>query len=406
MNEAIDYYIDEHAAVKETLPGSDLAWLSSSREQALQSFGEQGFPTLRIEDWKYTNIRPIEKRQFKLVQEVDREIDSETLKRYLFNDLPCHLMVFVDGRFSTSLSDVTDLPDGMVIKDLTTALKEHSDLMQTHLGSTTDISSNGFAAMNMAFMSDGALIKIDNNTNVDLPIHLIFIASGKEKEITNQMRILILAGTNSQAKIIENYVSLNDEVYFNNVSTEVKLESNSNIEHYKIQQESLKAFHIAELQVNQNADSTFTSHSVSLGGQLARNDIHSMMNAEGTTCNLNGLYVIGGKQHVDFHTLIDHAKPHGSSNEFYKGILDGRSRAVFNGRVYVHPDAQKSDAQQSNKNLLLSKDAEVDTKPQLEIYADDVKCAHGATVGQLDENMLFYLRSRGIDNDSAHALLT
>jgi Fe-S cluster assembly protein SufD len=406
MNQAIEYYVGEHASLKGTLPGNDVSWLTQHREQALQSFGEMGFPNTRIEDWKYTNVRPIEKRQFRLSQDSDAEVDAQTLKRFLFADLPCHLMVFVDGRFSASLSDTSNLPKGLVFKDLATALKDHNDLMQTHLGSTTDVSRNGFAAMNMAFMNDGALIKIDANTSVDLPIHLVFIGSGRQSEITNQMRILVVAGTSAQARIIENYVSLKDEVYFNNITTEVKLAANSNIEHYKIQQESLKSFHVAELQVEQDSDSTFTSYSFSLGAQIARNDIHSSMNAEGTTCNLYGLYVINGKQHTDFHTLVDHAKPHGTSNEIYKGILDGHSRAVFNGRVYVHPNAQKSDAQQSNKNLLLSKDAEIDTKPQLEIYADDVKCAHGATVGQLDENMLFYLRSRGIDNDSAHALLT
>jgi Fe-S cluster assembly protein SufD len=194
-------------------------------------------------------------------------------------------------------------------------------------------------------------------------------------------------------------------VYFINVTTEVKVGPNANIEHYKVQQESSKAFHIATLQVDQQRDSTFTSHSVSLGAQLARNDINAYMGDEGATCNLYGLYVTDGRQHTDFHTRIDHAQPHCTSNEFYKGILDGHSRAVFNGQVHVHPDAQKSDAQQSNNNLLLSKNAEVDTKPQLEIYADDVTAAHGATVGQLDENMMFYLRSRGIDYNSAHALL-
>jgi Fe-S cluster assembly protein SufD len=223
--------------------------------------------------------------------------------------------------------------------------------------------------------------------------------------LTTNARILKLAVQGIQAKIIESYQALGNSVYFNNITTEIKLAANANIEHYKVQQESNKAFHIATLQVDQQRDSTFTSHSVSLGAQLARNDINSWMGDEGATCNLNGLYVTEGRQHCDFHTRIDHAMPHCTSNEFYKGILDGHSRAVFNGQVHVHPNAQKSDAQQSNKNLLLSKDAEVDTKPQLEIYADDVTASHGATVGQLDQNMMFYLRSRGIDYNAAHALL-
>lgn len=405
MSEIIEHYLSEHTSLKGSLPGSELAWLNESREQALEQFSSQGFPTLRVEDWKYTSIRPIEKRQFKLAQDADHSVDAATLNEHLCKDMACHLMVFVDGQFSKPLSNFGELPAGVKINDFTTALKDDTETLKTHLGSAADTSRNGFAAMNMAFMSDGAFIEIEKNTNVELPIHLMFLSTGQHEEVTSQARILILAGESSQAKIIESYQSLEDSVYFNNVTTEVKVGPNANIEHYKVQQESSKAFHIATLQVDQQRDSTFTSHSVSLGAQLARNDINAYMGDEGATCNLYGLYVTDGRQHTDFHTRIDHAQPHCTSNEFYKGILDGHSRAVFNGQVHVHPDAQKSDAQQSNNNLLLSKNAEVDTKPQLEIYADDVTAAHGATVGQLDENMMFYLRSRGIDYNSAHALL-
>ena len=398
MSEAIQHYLDQHAALKGSLPGNELTWLSASREQALQEFSKQGFPHHRLEDWKYTSIRPIEKRQFKLAETTDHTVDAASLSHYLCKDMACHLMVFVDGRFSAPLSNLGTLPDGVKIKDITTALKEDTELVQTHLGSAADISRNGFAAMNMAFMSDGVFVELHKNTKVELPIHLMFLSSGKQEEVTSQARILILAGQGSQAKIIESYQALGNSVYFNNITalsaisgasvqarvkattktnitTEIKLAANANIEHYKVQQESNKAFHIATLQVDQQRDSTFTSHSVSLGAQLARNDINSWMGDEGATCNLNGLYVTEGRQHCDFHTRIDHA------------------------------NAQKSDAQQSNKNLLLSKDAEVDTKPQLEIYADDVTASHGATVGQLDQNMMFYLRSRGIDYNAAHALL-
>lgn len=405
MSSAIDYYINEHAALKASLPGDTLDWLSSSREQALIQLGEQGFPTTRDEDWKYTSIRPIEKRQFRFAQDVSHDVDATTLSRYLCKDMDCHLLVFVDGQFSETLSDPGKLPNGLIIKDLTRALAEDTELMQQHLGSIADNKRNGFAAMNMAFMSDGALVKLEDNANIEWPVHLMFVSSGKEAEITTQSRILILAGKNSQAKIIESYIALDDSVYFNNVTTEVKLDQGAQIEHFKIQKESMKAFHIATLQAEQQRDSTFTSHSISLGAQLARNDINCAMVDEGASCNLYGLYITGGRQHTDFHTRVDHTKPHCTSNEYYKGILDGHSRAVFNGLVYIHPNAQKSAAQQSNKNLLLSKDAEIDTKPQLEIYADDVTAAHGATVGQLDEDMMFYLRSRGIDYNAAHALL-
>jgi len=409
MSAAIDFYLGEHATLKASLPGNKLDWLSSSREQALARLGESGFPTPHDEDWKYTNIRPIEKRQFRFAEDARHKVDAETLNRYLCKDMACHLLVFVDGHFSPelsgNLSNATQLPEGLKIKDLATALQEDTQLMQDHIGSIADNGRNGFAAMNLAFMQSGALIQLADNTQIDWPIHLMFLSSGKEAEITNQSRVLILAGRHSQAKVIESYIALEDSVYFNNVTTEIKLDQGAQLEHFKIQKESMKAFHVATLQAEQQRDSTFTSHSISMGAQLARNDINCAMVDEGATCNLYGLYVTGGRQHTDFHTRIDHAKPHCSSNEYYKGILDGHSRAVFNGQVHVHPDAQKSAAQQANNNLLLSKDAEVDTKPQLEIYADDVTAAHGATVGQLDENMLFYLRSRGIDYNAAHALL-
>ncbi len=216
----------------------------------------------------------------------------------------------------------------------------------------------------------------------------------------------MVADENSQAHVIESYVSLGGGSYFSNAVTEVVLGQNASIEHYKLQEESTNAFHVATLQTHQGRDSRFVSHSVSFGGQLTRNDIRAVLSAEGTDCTLNGLFMVDGRQHVDFHTTVEHSQPHGTSQEYYKGILDGRSRGVFNGRVHVHPGAQKTDATQSNKNLLLSRNAEVDTKPELEIYADDVKCSHGATVGQLDPDALFYLRARGIDEGSARGLLT
>lgn len=401
----IEHYQNQHSAIKAQLPGQDIDWLAASRDAALNIFTEQGFPTTRIEDWKYTNVRPIEKRTFTLAGEADHTIDASALSEHFCKDMACHLIVFVDGRYSEPLSDLGRLPAGLSVKDIAAALHDDSDNIQNYLGKLADPNKSGFAAMNMAFMSDGAVINIANNAVIELPIHLMFLSSGKTEELTSQSRILIMAGANSQAKIIESYSALQDSVYFNNITTEVKVGQNAHLEHYKVQQESTRAFHVATLQIDQDRDSTFSSYAVSLGGQLARNDINAYMGDEGASCNMYGLYVTGGRQHTDFHTRVDHAKPHCSSNECYRGILDGHSRAVFNGQVHVHPDAQKSAAEQENKNLLLSDHAEVDTKPQLEIYADDVTASHGATVGQLDENMMFYLRSRGIDYNAAHALL-
>lgn len=402
----LDHYNKEHAAIKSGLPGQQLGWLSDSRDKALGIFNTLGFPTPRQEAWKYTNTRPIEKHPFHLTRTVKQGIDASILNQYLPTDMACHLIVFVNGHYCRELSGPDTLPNGLSIKNLDMALTDDADEIQNHLGKIADPNRNAFTAMNTAFMHDGAVIKLAKDTQVVLPVHLMFLSTRSEQETTTQSRILVLAEKNARAGIIEHYVSVDDAaVYFNNITTEMRLAAHASIEHYKIQQESNKAFHIATLHVDQARDSTFTSHSISLGAQIARNDINVWMGDEGADCNLYGLYITNGRQHTDFHTRIDHARPHCSSNEFYKGILGGYSRAVFNGQVHIHPDAQKSDARQANNNLLLSGNAEVDAKPQLEIYADDVTASHGATIGQLDDDMIFYLRSRGIDYHTAHALL-
>ena len=255
----------------------------------------------------------------------------------------------------------------------------------------------------LAFMTDGVVIELSRNAVVDLPIHLLYLASQPETSV--HYRNLIVADENAQATVVEHYAGSEGASYLTNAVTTIIGGANSNVQHYKLQQESVKAFHVAGIHATQARDSRFTSHSIALGGAIARNDITSRLAAEGAECTLNGLYMVGGRQLVDHHTRIDHAKPRGTSREFYRGVLDGAARGIFNGKVVVHPDAQHTDAEQSNHNLLLSKAAEVDTKPQLEIFADDVRCNHGATVGQLDDNMMFYLRSRGIEADVAKALL-
>ena len=259
--------------------------------------------------------------------------------------------------------------------------------------------------MNTAFANDGAFIYIPDNVTVIDPIHIISINGNAEENILSQPRNLIITGKNSKVTIIETYNSITDKAHFTNVVTEVIAGENSNIEMYKIQDENLNSFQVSLTQVEQKKNSVFTVYTVTTGGAIVRNDVNSVLDDEGCETHLYGLYLTDGSQHVDNHTLMDHAKPHCLSNELYKGVLNGKSRAVFNGKVFVRPDAQKTNAYQSNKNILLSPDATVDTKPQLEIYADDVKCSHGATVGQLDEESLFYLRSRGISKDMARSIL-
>jgi Fe-S cluster assembly protein SufD len=401
-----DHYLAQFQDARQRLPGQDVAWLQQVREQAFEYFRQIGFPSIRDENWKYTNVRPIQKHAFRLPAESCIGLVEEDLGEALLTPLESHRLVFVNGRYTPQLSKPGRLPNGVKLTSLVEAMKNSPQALESSLARLADAEANGFAALNTAFMDDGAVIWLEAGTVVEKPIYLLYVSTAQGEPTAFHIRNLVVAGKHSQATVIEGYISLGDSTYLNNVITEVLLEDNAAVQHYKLQQESLKAYHVATLQVQQQRDSRFGSHSVSTGGALVRNDINSVLDAEGANCELNGLYIVSGRQHVDFHTLIDHKKPHGTSQEFYKGVLGGRSRAVFNGQVHVHQNAQKTDAAQSNSNLLLSPDAEVDTKPQLEIYADDVKCSHGATVGQLDEQMLFYLLSRGIEEDVARGMLT
>jgi Fe-S cluster assembly protein SufD len=403
-NSAVDHYLAEFSALRTGLPGNSLEWLNQSRDGALDAFASTGFPTPRNEDWKYTRVTPIEKRSFKFVQGSGIDVQAGDVERFRLGDLDCEQLVFVDGRYVDALSRRNVTESGTRITTLESAMNASSQLLENHLGHYAETTGRAFSALNTAFMTDGAVVHTKNSGADQKPIHLLFIAT--REDVISHPRVLVVAEAGSQTTVIESYVSIFDGCYFTNALTEIALMEDAQVDHFKVQEESTKAFHIATLQVHQDRDSRFASHSISFGGQLARNDINIVLDAEGARCTLNGLFMVSGRQHVDFHTRVDHAKANGSSEEVYKGILDGRSRGVFNGRVKVHPDAQKTDAQQSNKNILLSRDAEIDTKPELEIYADDVKCAHGATVGQLDEQTLFYLRSRGIGEDQARGLLT
>jgi Fe-S cluster assembly protein SufD len=401
---AIDHFVAEFSALRAGLPGQGLEWLDRSRESALDAFATTGFPTPRNEDWKYTRVAPIEKRGFKLAQQNGIQVQARDVEKFSLGGLECEQLVFVDGRYVDALSNRNVVDGGARITTLESAMNASSQLLESHLGHYADINGQPFSALNTAFMTDGAVIHAKNRGANKLPIHLLFIAT--REGVVAHPRILVIAEAGSRTTVVESYTSLVDGCYFTNALTEIALMEEAQVDHYKLQEESTKAFHVATLQVQQGRDSRFASHSISFGGQLVRNDINVLLDGEGAWCTLNGLFMASGRQHVDYHTRIDHAKANGTSEEVYKGILDGRARGVFNGRVKVHPDAQKTDARQTNKNLLLSRDAEIDTKPELEIYADDVKCSHGATVGQLDEQTLYYLRSRGIGEAQARNLLT
>jgi Fe-S cluster assembly protein SufD len=400
---AREHYLAEFARVEAALPGARLPWLKRARHEALAQFAQLGFPTLRQEDWKYTSVAAIEKARFVTLSRNLNGIASAQIEALGLDG--AQRLVFVNGRYQPRCSRVGRLPAGVTVSSLAEALEREPERLEEVLARHANGYASGFAALNAAFMADGAYIHLASGAALDdEPIHLLFIAT--EPDLAIQPRNLVVAGEGSRVSIIEHHVGPDESLYFTNAVTEIVTGRGARVEHCKLQQESLKALHIARLAVDQQHGSRFTSNSFALGGALARVDIDVGLNAEGAQCTLNGLYMSGGRQHVDHHTRIDHAQPRGVSRELYKGVLDGTSRAVFNGKVIVHRDAQKSDARQSNRNLLLSENAEVDTKPQLEIYADDVKCSHGATVGQLDADQIYYLRCRGVDDAHARALLT
>lgn len=400
--EVRDHYQAEFARLATRLPGAEVPWVRAARAAALAQFVELGFPTRQHEDWKYTSVTPIENSRFSLRPSAAPRVTAAQIAELA---LPgALLLVFVDGRHVPELSRLDALPAGARILSVAEALARDPESLHMLLEGGVGIEATGFATLNAAFLADGVCLDLAEGVVLDAPIQLLFLAS--EPGIATHSRNLIRAGTRSSAVVIEHHVGLGDEAYCTNCITDIALASGAQFTHHKLQQESAKAFHIAALRVNQGQDSRFHSGSFALGGGLVRVDIHVSLDGGGAECALDGLYLTDGRQHVDHHTCIDHTVPRGTSREFYKGILDGASRAVFNGKVIVRPDAQQSDAFQTNCNLLLSEKAEIDTKPQLEIFADDVKCGHGATVGQLDPEQIFYLRSRGLDDAAARGLLT
>lgn len=381
------------------------AWLAGLRERAGESFEALDFPTTRVEEWKYTNVAPILKTPFRQVFDLDtRGLTTKEIEPLTFAEARHSRLVFINGLFSRELSDLSGLPEG-VVSNLADLTAEQAKVAGDHLGVYADYRDHAFTALNTAVIGDGAFIHIPNGNAVEAPIHLLFISSATEPTVSHP-RVLIVAGEGAIATVIESYVSITEDFYFTNAVTEVFAAEGAVIDHYRLQEESAHAFHIATTQVHQERGSNYTSYAISLGGEIARHNLNVALTDENIETTIDGLYVVNGRQHTDNHTVIDHQKPHCASHQLYKGILDGRGRAVFNGKVFVREGALLTDARQLNKNLLLSAEAHVDTKPELEIFADDVKCSHGATVGQLEDEELFYLASRGITADKARALLT
>ncbi len=390
------------------------AWLQILRENSFEQFERAGFPNVKQEDWKYTNVTSIAKANFVPVlesngTELSKHGDHRGLAPFIYEEARESRLVFVNGMFHAELSSRSALPENVVAMDLRDALHNtrYEKTVREYL--EHPVLANGFAALNTALFTSGLFLKIPRGVSIEAPIHLLFIGEGAA--VTSPPaafpRVMIVAEENSSATIIESYASPSDDrVYLTSAIIDLSLADGARLEHYKIQRESTAAFHVATTRAELGLNSSYHTTTINFGAALSRHDIRVQMDHEGAECSVDGLYMVDEAQHTDTHSVIDHRQPRCASRQLYKGILDGKARAVFNGKVFVRHGAEQTDAQQKNKNLLLSNEARVDTKPQLEIFADDVKCAHGAAIGQLDEDELFYLESRGINPTLAKNMLT
>ncbi|MDR3456139.1 MAG: Fe-S cluster assembly protein SufD [Verrucomicrobiae bacterium] len=381
-------------------------WLLPVRKAGLASFAADGFPTLQDEDWRFTNVAPIAKLNFQFAAPVAvNGAESKALDASVFTQLPGHRLVFVNGFYSAKLSSLKPVTGGVRIESLAAALAKDAALIEKHLGQYAHTANNAFAALNQAYFSDGAFVHVPEGVTVAEPVQLIYLSSAKHSGETILPRNLVIAGANSKLTVVESYLSTANVAYFTNAVTEILAGENAAVEHIKLQDEAPGAYHIATIAGEFGRASNVSVHSFALGAKLSRNNIRTKLAGEGLECILNGLYLTRDEQLADHHMIVEHAQPHCASHEYFNGILDDKSRGVFHGRILVRQIAQKTDAKQTNKNLLLSDDATADTKPQLEIYADDVKCTHGATIGQLNDESIFYLRSRGLDTETAKRML-
>lgn len=397
------WYLDNYQKFNKIV-GND--FFSKERETATKRFKVKDFPTKKDEDWKYTNISPILKNEYipsPLLETSSEEVTQSDIDKIKIPNLDANILVFVNGIFNQKLSDPVISENGIIVDSLKNITDSKSSVLENinvNIGSP----EHSFSLLNNSFIYDGFVIYIPQNKIIEKPVHIINVSTGNNYPL-NQLKNYIIAEENSQAKIINEYVSLNSSNYFTNISTNIFIGRSANVTFYKLQDEDNNAFHIDKTDIQQEESSTFNHFSLSFGAKIARGDINTKLNGENIELHLYGLYLGNEDQLIDHHTFIDHAYPNCESNELYKGILDDRAKGVFSGKIYVNKIAQKTNAFQSNKSVLLSDDASVDSKPQLEIYADDVKCSHGATVGKLDEEAFFYIRSRGVPEEAARSML-
>jgi Fe-S cluster assembly protein SufD len=399
---------EEYDSFRATLPAEEPEWLGALRGSAIGAFEELGFPTTRQEDWRHTSVAAIARTGFQGAERGGSAPSLDELSALTFGHaFDGHQLVFVNGRHVPELSSAP-MEDGVVIRSLREVIDREPQIVQPWLDSLAAGRGRPFVSLNTAFLDDGAVVLVPAGTVLAAPVHLVFFSSPPSgAAAASHPRVLVVAGRKSQVSVIESYGGpRKGHLYFTNAVSEVVVEDGAVVDHYRIQRESSAAFHVATLAVRQGRASRFSSHAVSLGAALSRVDIRQVFAGEGGECVLNGLFLGGDSQHTDTHTWVDHAQPHCSTRELYKGIVDDKAHGVFVGKIVVRAGAQKTDAIQNNKNLVLSRDALVDSVPQLEILNDDVKCKHGSTTGQLDPTALFYLRSRGIGEEAARSLLT
>jgi Fe-S cluster assembly protein SufD len=404
VTEALRPYTEGFAAFT-SAHADKAAWLKDLRRDAFAHFTAQGFPGERDEDWKYTSLRPLEKRGFVSTPSIPENIQPAALEPVVLREQPAYKLIFINGRYAPTLSDAVDGISGLHITELSKSLQQDVRGLQPWLAPETIWKQDSFTALNTAFLQDGVLIECDSEVHLQCPLQLIFVSHQQPQPSACYPRILLRLGARSQATVVETYYGLEGSANFTDSITQVLLDDSASLEHLRIHRESPGDFHVSRVAVDQQHASAYTSHTFNLGGLWIRTDLQARLLAPQARTAFNGLYAVNGRQHVDNHTRIEHLSPDTHSDELYHGIIGGHARAVFNGKVIVAEHAVKTDAAQSNKNLLLSRGAEIDTKPELEIYADDVQCSHGATIGQLDEQALFYLRSRGIDAQDARGML-
>lgn len=408
--EKVEGYLETFTGFARQAAGAGLPWVKKLRDEGFARFCETGFPTTHDEDWRFTNVAAIAKTQFALPQAPGR-VSLSDLAAWKVEGAAVRL-VFVDGRFAAELSEIGKVPRGALVSSLKGIVgssdgkaEGFGEVVEAHLGRHLNIQRDAFAALNTAFAEEGGVVYVKRGVSLEAPIHLLFVSTEAPEPRMVHPRNLLIFERESEGTVIEEYVSLGGGTVLSNSVTELVAGESATVSHYMITREHQDASNISTLRIQQERSANVASHSLLLGGGLVRNNVHPVLAGEGGECLINGLFVGNGRQHLDNYMHVEHASPHCASRQFYNGILDDKAHGVFHGRIVVHKDAQKTDAKQTNRNLLLSDDAQIDTKPQLEIYADDVKCTHGATIGQIEENALFYLRSRGIDEVAARRLL-